>query len=252
MAKVFFVGAGPGDPELITLKGKRLLEEADLIIYAGSLVNPELLHYNKQNAECFDSAGMTLEEVIWVIKKRSESVKTIVRLHTGDPVIFGAIQEQMFYLEQAGIEYEVIPGVSSFTAAASRIKREMTLPGISQTVICTRLEGRTPVPELESLEKLASHKSSMAIFLSVGMINRVVEKLLTAFSSDTPVAIVQRATWKDEKIVLGTLSTIEAQVQDHSIKKTAMILVGDFIKTSSFEFSKLYDKNFTHEYRKGR
>jgi precorrin-4/cobalt-precorrin-4 C11-methyltransferase len=194
---------------------------------------------------------MTLEEVIEVMKENSQGDSIIVRLHTGDPSIYGAIKEQMDELEKLNIEYTVVPGVSSFTAAASSIKREFTLPSVSQTVILTRVEGRTPVPENESLESLASHKASMALFLSVGMIDKVVEKLKKGYGrEDVPVAVIERATWEDERIIIGTLEDIAVKVKEAGIKKFAQILVGDFID-SEYEKSLLYDKTFTHEFRKG-
>ncbi|MGL4980455.1 MAG: precorrin-4 C(11)-methyltransferase, partial [Fusobacteriaceae bacterium] len=213
MEKVYFIGAGPGDPDLITVKGKKIVEKADIIIYAGSLVNPGIIACHKEGAVIYNSAGMTLEEVIDVTKTGSMAGKLVARVHTGDPSIYGAIREQMVLLDEAGIEYEVIPGVSSFVASAAAIKREFTLPGVSQTVICTRLEGRTPVPEEEALEKLASHRASMAIFLSVHMIGDVVKRLLTHYPITTPVAIVEKATWEDQSIIIGTLETIEELVK---------------------------------------
>ncbi|MDX8335136.1 precorrin-4 C(11)-methyltransferase [Candidatus Cetobacterium colombiensis] len=250
MEKVYFIGAGPGDPELITVKGQRLIKEADIIIYAGSLVPKQVIDCHKDNAEVYNSASMTLEEVIEVMVKGIRSGKKVARVHTGDPSIFGAHREQMDILDEYKIEYEVIPGVSSFLASAAALKKEFTLPSISQTVICTRLEGRTPVPEKESLESLAAHKASMAIFLSVHMIGDVVKKLLTHYPLTTPIAIVQRASWEDQKIVLGTLENIEEKVKEANITKTAQILVGDFLG-DKYEKSLLYDKHFTHEFRKG-
>lgn len=248
MKKVFFIGAGPGDPELITIKGKRKIDEADVIIYAGSLVNPEVLEGRKESAKVYNSASMTLEEVMDVMVQGVNEEKQVVRVHTGDPSIYGAIKEQMDILEEYKIDYEVIPGVSSFTAAASAIKKEFTLPSISQTVICTRLEGRTPVPDKESLDKLAQHNASMAIFLSVHMIEKVVKTLMQSYRKETPIAVIQRATWSDQKIVIGTLENIAQKVQENDIKKTAQILVGDFIDCE-YELSKLYDKKFAHEFR---
>ncbi|WP_315111691.1 precorrin-4 C(11)-methyltransferase [Clostridium intestinale] len=248
---VYFVGAGPGDVDLITVKGRELIKTCDVIIYAGSLVNPKHLEFCKEGCKIYDSASMTLEEVIEVMKENSQGDSIIVRLHTGDPSIYGAIKEQMDELEKLNIEYKVIPGVSSFTAAASSIKREFTLPSVSQTVILTRVEGRTPVPENESLESLASHKASMALFLSVGMIDKVVEKLKKGYGrEDVPVAVIERATWEDERIIIGTLEDIAVKVKEAGIKKFAQILVGDFID-SEYEKSLLYDKTFTHEFRKG-
>ncbi|WP_326512036.1 precorrin-4 C(11)-methyltransferase [Clostridium intestinale] len=248
---VYFVGAGPGDVDLITVKGRELIKTCDVIIYAGSLVSPKHLDFCKEGCKIYDSASMTLEEVIEVMKENSQGDSIIVRLHTGDPSIYGAIKEQMDELENLNIEYTVVPGVSSFTAAASSIKREFTLPSVSQTVILTRVEGRTPVPENESLESLASHKASMALFLSVGMIDKVVEKLKKGYGrEDVPVAVIERATWEDERIIIGTLEDIAVKVKEAGIKKFAQILVGDFID-SEYEKSLLYDKTFTHEFRKG-
>lgn len=248
---VYFVGAGPGDVDLITVKGRELIKTCDVIIYAGSLVSPKHLDFCKEGCKIYDSASMTLEEVIEVMNENSKGDSIIVRLHTGDPSIYGAIKEQMDELEKLNIEYTVVPGVSSFTAAASSIKREFTLPSVSQTVILTRVEGRTPVPENESLESLASHKASMALFLSVGMIDKVVEKLKKGYGrEDVPVAVIERATWEDERIIIGTLEDIAVKVKEAGIKKFAQILVGDFID-SEYEKSLLYDKTFTHEFRKG-
>ncbi len=247
---VYLVGAGPGDPELITVKGQRIVNQADIIIYAGSLVNRAIIAGHKDDAEIFNSASMTLDDVIAVIERGTKEGKKIARVHTGDPSIYGAIREQMDRLEALGIPFEVIPGVSSFVASAAALKKEFTLPDVSQTVILTRLEGRTPVPEKEKLENLAAHQASMAIFLSVQMIDEVVNRLLTHYSPKTPVAVVQRASWPDQKIVLGSLETIAQQVKDEKITKTAQILVGDFLG-DDYSLSKLYDPHFSHEYRKG-
>ncbi|NLD16858.1 MAG: precorrin-4 C(11)-methyltransferase [Tissierellia bacterium] len=248
---ISFVGAGPGDPDLITIKGRRLLEEADIIIWAGSLVSPEHLKFAKETCETFDSKSMTLEDVIEVMERGTEEGKKIVRLHTGDPTIYGAIREQIDELDRLGITYEVVPGVSSFTAAAAAINREFTLPSVSQTVILTRNEGRTPVPLGEELESLAAHKASMAIFLSVQDIDSVVEKLIKGYGSeDVPVAVVFKATWPDEEVLFGTLGDISQKVKEANITKMSQILVGNFIE-GEYELSKLYDKTFTHKFRKG-
>lgn len=244
-----FVGAGPGDVDLITIKGRQILEEGDIIIYAGSLVSKAHLEFCKEDAELYNSASMTLEEVIEVMKQGVKDGKKVVRLHTGDPTIYGAIREQMDELDKLNIEYQVIPGVSSFTAACSSIKKEFTLPNVSQTVILTRIEGRTPVPEGEDLEDLARHRASMAIFLSVQEIGRVVEKLAKGYGSyDTPVAIVYKASWEDEEVLFGTLRDIEEKVKAKNINKMAQILVGNFIE-GDYERSKLYDPSFTHKFR---
>lgn len=251
MKQVYFIGAGPGDPELLTIKGKRIIEEAEVIIYAGSLVNPEILKYNRKEALCFNSAGLTLEEVLEIMKDSVKNGKLLVRLHTGDPSLYGAIREQMDELDRLTISYDVIPGVSSFQASAAALKSEFTLPGVSQSVICTRVEGRTPVPQKESLELLASHQSSMCIFLSVQMIETVVEKLLSHYPALTPAAVVEKASWNDERIIRGTLCDIAQKVKEAGIRKTAMILVGKFLDTG-YEKSRLYDKSFSHEYRKAK
>lgn len=249
--KVYFIGAGPGDPELITLKGSKKIAEADIIIYAGSLVNKEVIEKRKKEAKVYNSASMTLDEVIEVMEEGINEGKLIARVHTGDPSIYGAIREQMDILEEKGIEYEVIPGVSSFVAAAAAIKKEFTLPSVSQTVILTRMEGRTPVPEKESIEELAKHRATMCLFLSVHMIQKLVDRLLTSYPLNTPIAVIQKASWKDQKIVMGTLEDIAVKVKDAGITKTAQILVGDFLG-DEYELSKLYDKSFSHEYRKAK
>lgn len=245
---VYFIGAGPGDPDLITVKGRKMVEQADVIIYAGSLVNKQIIDCRREDAVVYNSASMTLEEVIEVIENAENDKKMVARVHTGDPSIYGAIREQIDILEEKGITYKVIPGVSSFVGAAAAINKEFTLPGVSQTVILTRMEGRTPVPEKESLESLAKHRASMCIFLSVHMIEDVVNKLLTHYDIKTPIAVVQKATWDDQKIVIGTLEDIAEKVKASEINKTAQILVGDFLG-NEYELSKLYDKNFSHEYR---
>lgn len=247
---VHFIGAGPGDPDLITVKGKRLIEEADVIIYAGSLVNPQVLAGARPDVEIYNSAQMTLPEVVAVMKKAEEEGKTVARVHTGDPAIYGAHREQMVQLDELGISYDVVPGVSSFLAAAASMKKEYTLPGISQTVILTRMEGRTPVPEKEQIEALAVHQASMAIFLSVGQMDELSSRLIKGgYPETTPAAVVYKASWEDEKIVTGTLKDIGERVRQAGIRKTAMITVGRFLG-DEFELSKLYDENFSHGYRK--
>lgn len=248
---VYFIGAGPGDVDLITVKGRDILSRADIIIYAGSLVSEKHLKFCKETSEVYDSASMTLEEVICIMKNGDRLNKEIVRLHTGDPSIYGAIKEQMDELDLLGIAYSVIPGVSSFTAAASAIKKEFTLPEVTQTVILTRIEGRTTVPDGEDLEKLAEIGASMAIFLSIGMIDKVVDKLKKGYGKNVPIAVIERATWEDERVILGTLDDIEEKVKEAKITKCAQILVGDFIDCK-YEKSKLYDKCFTHGFRKGK
>ena len=249
---VHIVGAGPGDPELITLKGKRMLEEADAVIYAGSLVNPELLDYCAAGVDVYNSAGMTLDEVIDVIERNEKAGKTTVRLHTGDPALYGAIKEQMDEMAKRGIEFDITPGVSSFLAAAAVLKQEYTLPGVSQTVIITRAEGRTAVPEKEKLSALAAHGATMCIFLSAGMIGEVMAQLKAGgYDGDTPVAVVQRASQKDEKIVRGAIDDIAALVEKENIDRTAMIVVGRCLG-SDYELSRLYAADFSHGFRRGK
>ena len=246
---VHFVGAGPGAPDLITLRGAELLKQADVIIYAGSLVNPALLDMAREDCEIHNSAKMTLEQVIDVMKQAEAAGKTTVRLHTGDPCVYGAIREQMDALDELGISYDDVPGVSSFCGAAAALRAEYTLPGVSQSVIITRLAGRTSVPEAESLASMASHGASMAVFLSSGMLGRVQEELLKgAYTEDTPAALVYKATWPEEKTVRCTVGTLAQAGEEHGISKTALVLVGNFLD-SPYEKSKLYDPAFTTEFR---
>ncbi len=247
---VNFVGAGCGAVDLITLRGKRLIEEADVIIYAGSLVNPELLDFAKSDCEIHNSAYMTLGEVISVMEEAEKNNKNTVRLHTGDPSLYGAIREQMDALSELGIKYEICAGVSSFCGAAASLRAEYTLPDVSQTVIITRMAGRTPVPESESIEKLASHHATMVIFLSTGMLEELSERLVSGgYSEDTPAAIVYKASWKDEKVMRCTVKTLAETARENNITKTALITVGDFLG-DDYSLSKLYDASFTTEYRK--
>ncbi len=249
---VHFVGAGPGAPDLITLRGARLLGEADQIIYAGSLVNPALLEGRKPDCLVLDSAHMTLEEVLDAILRAEEEGKLTVRLHTGDPSIYGAIREQMDALAAHGIAYEVTPGVSAFCGAAAVLGAEYTLPSVSQTVIISRAEGRTPVPEGERLPLLASHQATMVLFLSIGLAEKVQRDLLEGgYSPDTPVAIVYKATWPEERQYRCTVGTLAETVQQNGITKTALILVGDFLGTQ-YDRSLLYHPQFTHGYREGK
>ena len=247
--QVFFVGAGPGDPELITVKGQKLLQQADIIIYAGSLVHPSLLGYAKDGCEIHNSASMTLPQVIDTIDAGVKAGKQIVRLHTGDPAIYGAIQEQMIELDKLGIEYSVVPGVSSFLATAAALKQEYTLPGISQTVIVTRNEGRTPVPDREKLRSLAAHQATMCIFLSITMLDKVVEELIAGgYEPSTPIAIVQRATWPEQRIFKATLETICKEIEGQGVDRTAMIVVSRCLD-ADFELSRLYAPEFSHMFR---
>lgn len=246
---IYFVGAGSGAPDLITVRGARLLSEADVIVYAGSLVNPALLDYKKDGCEVYNSAKMTLEEVIAVMAPAAKVGKTVVRLHTGDPCVYGAHREQMDELDKRGIPYEVCPGVSSFCGAAAALKAEYTLPNVSQSVILTRMEGRTPVPEKEQIEAFAAHGATMVIFLSAGQLPRLSERLIAGgYAPDTPAAIVYKATWPDEKVVRTTVGELAAAGAREGITKTALITVGGFLGTE-YERSKLYDPTFTTEFR---
>lgn len=246
---IYFIGGGPGDPELITVKGARIIAGADVVIYAGSLVNRSLLDGCKPGAEIHNSAGMNLDEVLEVFFRAEKEGKTVARVHTGDPAVYGAIQEQMDALAERGIPFEVVPGVSSVFAAAAAIPRELTLPGVSQTVILTRLEGRTPVPEGEKLRDLAGHRCTMCIFLSVDQIDRVVAELLEGgYTPDTGVAVVEKASWPDQRVIRGTLEEIGDLVRSAGIKRQALILVGN-VFNSEYLKSSLYDKNFSHGFR---
>ena len=250
---VHIVGAGAGDPELITVKGQKLLSAADIVIYAGSLVNPELLKFCKEGVEIFNSAEMTLDEVIHVIEVANAAGKDVVRLHTGDPSIYGAIQEQVDILTEKSIEFEIVPGVSSFLAAAAALKQEFTLPGITQTVILTRQSGVTPVPDSESLKNLAKIESTICIFLSVKLIDKIVEDLLAAeLSPNTPVAVVHKASWAEQKILRGTIETISEQVKAAGITRTALVIVGKCLNSKRYEKSHLYSPKFSHMFRRAK
>lgn len=249
MSKVVFVGAGPGDPELITLKGHKTLSDADVVIYAGSLVNPKLLDYCKEGCEIHNSAYMDLGEIIDVMDEAVKQGKLVVRLQTGDFSIYGSIREQIEEMTKRDIKYDLIPGVSSFLGAASSLGVEYTVPEISQSVIITRMEGRTPVPEKEKLRSFAMHQTSMAIYLSVQGIEDVVKELIEGgYEEDTPVVVIYKATWPEEKFVKGVLADIAPKVKEADITKTALILVGKFLG-QEYNYSKLYDKDFKHEYR---
>lgn len=249
---VHFVGAGPGAPDLITLRGAELLRSADVIIYAGSLVNPALLKMAGEDCEIYNSAEMTLEDVLEVMERAEREKKNTVRLHTGDPCLYGAIREQMDALDADGIPYDDTPGVSSFCGAAAALCAEYTLPNVSQTVIITRMEGRTPVPEAEQLEKLAAHGATMVIFLSIGLVDKVQQALLESggYRPGTPAAVVYKATWPEQKVVRCTVSTLAEETRKNGITKTALIVVGDFLG-ENYERSKLYDPAFTTEFRQG-
>ena len=255
--KVYFIGAGPGDKELITLKALNIIKKADIIIYAGSLVNKEILDYSENpKVSIYNSATMNLEETHEIIFKGAQARKLIARVHTGDPSIFGAIFEQIVLLERDNIDYEIIPGVSSAFAAAATIKQEYTLPEISQTVIFTRMEGKTPVPEKEKLSNISKIGATLILFLSIGLVDKVKQELLSGnvYTSDTPVVIVKRASWKDEEVFYTNIGDMDVVVKNAGIKKTALMLIGEVFNKKNRDYralvkSKLYDKNFTTEYR---
>ena len=250
---VYFVGAGPGAADLISVRGARLLGQADVVIYAGSLVNPELLSYTKEECQIYNSAHMTLEEVIEVVEEAEKKGWMTVRLHTGDPSIYGAIKEQMEQLDQRKIVYEVCPGISSFCGAAAAMQIEYTLPDISQSLIITRMAGRTPVPEKESIESFAAHQASMVIFLSAGMLEELSARLIQGgYDPDTPAAICYKATWPDEKQIFCTVGTLAKRASEEGIYKTALILVGKVVAGKGFRRSDLYHPEFTTEFRKGK
>lgn len=249
---IHFVGAGSGAADLITVRGKKFLEEADIIIYAGSLVNPQLLDYAKQGCQIYNSAKMTLEEVLEVMFRAEKEEKMTVRLHTGDPCLYGAIREQMDVLDEKNIAYDYCPGVSSFCGAASALDLEYTLPNVSQSVIITRMAGRTPVPEKESIESFAAHHATMVVFLSTGMLEELSQRLIAGgYAPDTPAAIVYKATWEDEKSYVCTVDTLAETARKNNITKTALMIIGDVVAHHSYDRSKLYDPGFTTEYRQG-
>lgn len=247
---IVFVGAGPGAEDLITVRGQRYLKEADIIVYAGSLVNPALLDVKKEACSVYNSAYMTLEEVLEVMVKGEHEGKRVVRLHTGDPCLYGAVKEQMDALEKEGIDYSVCPGVSSFCGAAAALHAEYTLPGISQSAVITRMEGRTPVPERETIQSFAAHQATMVIFLSTGMLPKLQRELIKGgYPEDTPAAIVYKATWPDEKVLRCRLFELSKRAEEEGITKTALIVVGRVL-AGDYERSRLYDPEFSTEFRK--
>ena len=249
---IHFVGAGPGAVDLITVRGQKFLEQADVVIYAGSLVNPELLKSTKEGCGIYNSAKMTLEEVLDVMMDAEKEKKMTVRLHTGDPCLYGAIREQMDQLDRLGIAYDSCPGVSSFCGAAAALDLEYTLPEVSQSVVITRMEGRTPVPEKEKVASFASHGATMVLFLSTGLLDKLEKQLMEGgYKADTPAAIVYKATWPEEETHICTVSTLARTAREHQITKTALIIVGDVVTHHRYERSKLYDSEFTTEFRQG-
>ncbi|HXV46731.1 MAG TPA: precorrin-4 C(11)-methyltransferase [Nitrososphaera sp.] len=250
---VYFVGSGPGDPELITLKAKKLVEQADVIVYSGSLFNPKNLEYARKDAKLYDAAIIDREKIYQILRDSAREGKLAVRFHDGDPALFSTIREQIDKLGKDGINCKVVPGVTAILGAAADLNLELTLPGVTQTLIITRAELRTPVPERESIAELAKHGATMAFYLSVHLIDNVVKELLKGgvYTEKTPAAVVYRATWNDEKIIKGTLGDIAKKTKEARIIKTALIVVGDVISAAKYDYSKVYDAGFTHGYRKG-
>ena len=252
MPKVYFVGCGPGDPELLTVKAKKLIQKADVVVYSGSLIPKEIIKLCKK-AELHDAAKLVREEIFEILKSGAQKGKLIVRLHDGDPTIYGAIREQTDNLKKVGIEYEIIPGITSFLASAASLGSELTLPGVTQTIIVTRAESRTKVPKRERISALAKHKATMIFYLSVHLISDIVKEAIKGgYPKSTPVAAIYRASWKDEKIVTGTLVDIAKKIREEKITRTAIIIIGDIVNPKSYEYSRLYDKTFTHGFRKAQ
>ncbi len=252
MSDVFFVGCGPGDPELITVKAKKLIQKADIVVYSGSLVPPTILKLCKKG-KLYDASGLVREEIFDILYKNAKKDKLVVRLHDGDPSIYGAIKEQIDNLQEKGISSQVVPGVTAFLASAASLGAQLTLPGVTQTIIVTRAESRTKVPKREKISELAKHKATLVFYLSVHLLSDIVkESLAGGYKKSTPVVVVYRASWKDQKIVKGTLGNITKKVRDEKITKTAIVIISDVIDSKSYEYSKLYDKKFSHGYRKSK
>jgi len=250
--KVYFVGCGPGDPELLTVKAKKLIQKADVVVYSGSLIPKEIIKLCKK-AELHDAAKLVREEIFEILKSGAQKGKLVVRLHDGDPTIYGAIREQTDNLKKVGIEYEIIPGITSFLASAASLGSELTLPGVTQTIIVTRAESRTKVPKREKISELAKHKATMIFYLSVHLISDIVKEAIKGgYPKSTPVAAIYRASWKDEKIITGTLGDIAKKIREEKITRTAIIIIGDIVNPKSYEYSRLYDKTFTHGFRKAQ
>ena len=252
MPKVYFVGCGPGDPELITVKAKKLIQKADVMVYSGSLIPSPILKLCKKG-KLYDAAKLVREEIFEILQKNSKENKIVVRLHDGDPTIYGAIKEQIDNLQKEGIESEIIPGVTSFLASAAALGIQLTLPGVTQTIIVTRAEARTKVPEREKISDLAKHNATTVFYLSVHLLSQIVKQAIDGgYSKSTPAAVVYRATWPDQKVIVGTLEDITKKVRAERIIKTAIVIIGDVIQPSSYEYSRLYDKTFTHSFRKAK
>ena len=252
MPKVYFVGCGPGDPELITVKAKKLIQKADVMVYSGSLIPTPILKLCKKG-KLYDAAKLVREEIFEILQKNSKENKIVVRLHDGDPTIYGAIKEQIDNLQKEGIESEIIPGVTSFLASAAALGIQLTLPGVTQTIIITRAEARTKVPEREKISDLAKHNATMVFYLSVHLLSEIVKQAIDGgYSKSTPAAVVYRASWPDQKVIVGTLEDITKKVRAEKIIRTAIVIIGNVIQPSSYEYSRLYDKTFTHSFRKAK
>ena len=252
MSDVFFVGCGPGDPELITVKAKKLIQKADVVVYSGSLIPEPILKLCKKG-KLYDAAGMVREEIFDVLYKNAKKDKLVVRLHDGDPSIYGAIKEQIDNLEKKGIYSKVIPGVTAFLASAAALGTQLTLPGVTQTIIVTRAESRTKVPKRERISELSKHKATLIFYLSVHLLSKLVKEAIAGgYKKSTPVAVVYRASWDDQKIVKGTLGDIAKKIKEEKITRTAIVIISDVINPESYEYSKLYDKEFSHGYRKSK
>ena len=252
MSKVFFIGCGPGDPDLITVKAKKLLQKADVVVYSGSLIPEQIMKMCKK-AKTFDAAKLVREEIFDILRKNAKKGKNVVRLHDGDPTIYGAIREQMDNLHKEKINSEIIPGVTSFLASAAALGSQLTLPGVTQTMIITRAEKRTKVPKREKISELAKHRSTMIFYLSVQLIDNIVKEAVAGgYPKTTPVGVVYRASWPDQMIITGTLQTISKKIKEKKITRTAIVIIGDVIKPKSYEYSKLYDKSFSHGFRKAK
>ncbi|MFL6337977.1 MAG: precorrin-4 C(11)-methyltransferase [Nitrososphaeraceae archaeon] len=251
---VYFVGSGPGDPDLITIKAKKLVEQADVIVYSGSLLNPKILEYAKKDAQLYDAALLDREKIYRILRDSTTEGKLAIRFHDGDPGLFSTIREQIDKLEKDGLQCSVVPGITAILGAAATMNLELTLPGNTQTLIITRAELRTPVPDREKISELAKHGATMVFYLSVHLISNIVEEILKGgiYTKETPAAVVYRATWEDQKIIKGTLGNIVNKTKESKIIKTALIIVGDVLAPTSYEFSKVYDAGFTHGYRRAK
>ena len=250
--RVYIIGAGPGDPKLLTIRALELIQTCPVILFTGSLVPREVLSQARPDARVMDSAGMTLDEIIDIIREARDADQDVARVHTGDPAIYGSTAEQMRRMQELGIEYEIIPGVSSFTAAAAAIGRELTLPELSQTVILSRAEGRTPMPDGEKLADLAVHQATMALFLSITLMPKVCRELIPSYGEDCPVAVVHKASCPDQKVIMGTLGDIHEKAKAAGIRSQSMVLIGRVLTAEDFANSRLYDPDFSHRFRKSK